>query len=143
MDSSVYYGDLDLGDELPTLEREVSERQVIEFLNAARIETDRENRFTSSAIARSEGLPEAIVPGAMNIAIMSTLITRWSPSVTILKLDVVFRGLVLHNRPIKITGVITDKEVVNGSPQIECDLVMENDEAIPLVIGKATVRFPN
>jgi len=31
---------------------------------------------------------------------------------------------------------------VDGSPQLECDVVMENEEGTPLVIGKATVELP-
>lgn len=142
MAEDIYYDDVDLGDELPSMEREVSDDQVVEFLGITRLEAGRPNRFTSSEVAKSEGLPEAIVPGAMNIAIMSTLITSWSPTVTLRKLDVVFRGMVLHNRPIKLTGLITDKDIVNGTPQLECDVVMENEEGTPLVIGKATVELP-
>ena len=142
MASEVYYDDVDLGDELPSMERQVSDYEVVEFLNIARIGEAKENRFTSAEAAKSEGLPEAIVPGAMNIAIMSTLITSWSPTVTLRKLDVVFRGMVLHNRPIKLTGLITHKDIVDGSPQLECDVVMENEEGTPLVSGKATVELP-
>lgn len=145
MPSDLYYDDVDLGDELPSLEREVTDDQVVEFLNITRItssEPGRESRFTSSEVARGEGLPEAIVPGAMNIAIMSTLVTGWSTRAVLRKLDVVFRGMVLHNRPIKLTGLVTDKDVVDGSPQLECDVVMENEEGTPLVIGKATVELP-
>ena len=142
MAEDIYYDDVDLGDELPSMEREVSDEQVVEFLGITRLEAGRPSRFTSSEVAKSEGLPEAIVPGAMNIAIMSTLITSWSSTVTLRKLDVVFRGMVLHNRPIKLTGLITDKDIVNGTPQLECDVVMENEEGTPLVIGKATVELP-
>ena len=142
MASEIYYDDVDLGDELPSMEREVTDDQVVEFLNIVRIGESKENRFTSSEVAKSEGLPEAIVPGAMNIAIMSTLITSWSPTVILRKLDVVFRGMVLHNRPIKLTGLITDKDMVDGTPRLECDVVMENEEGTPLVIGKATVELP-
>ena len=85
MASEVYYDDVDLGDELPSMERQVSDYEVVEFLNIARIGEAKENRFTSAEAAKSEGLPEAIVPGAMNIAIMSTLITSWSPTVTLRK----------------------------------------------------------
>ena len=50
------------------------------------------------------------MPGAMNIAIMSQLITGWSPTVRLKKLDVVFRSPVLHNRPLTLKGMITDKD---------------------------------
>ncbi len=137
----VYFDDVDLGDEVGPVERVVSDDQVIEFTQVWGRE-EGPTRFTSPEKARSEGLPEAIVPGAMNIAIMSQLITGWSPTVRLLKLDVVFRSPVLHNRPLTLSGMITDKDIVDGRPQIECDVTMENEEGIPHVIGKATVALP-
>ena len=138
---NVYFDDVDLGDEVGPVQRVVTDEQVIEFTEAWGRET-RPTRFTSREKAQSEGLPEAIVPGAMNIAIMSQLITGWSPSVTLRKLDVVFRSPVLHNRTLTLRGMITDKGIVDGDPRIECDVTMENEEGTPHVIGKATVSLP-
>ncbi len=137
----VYYDDVDLGDEVGPVERVVTDEQVIEFTQVWGRE-EGPTRFTSREKAQSEGLPEAIVPGAMNIAIMSQLITAWSPTVRLVKLDVVFRSPVLHNRPLTLRGMITDKDIVDGEPQIECDVTMENEEGTPHVIGKATVSLP-
>ena len=137
----VYFDDVDLGDEIGPVQRVVTDEQVIEFTESWGRET-RPTRFTSREEALSEGLPEAIVPGAMNIAIMSQLITGWSPSVTLRKLDVVFRSPVLHNRAVTLRGMITDKDIVDGDPRIECDVTMENEEGTPHVIGKATVSLP-
>ena len=139
--SDVYFDDVDLGDEVGPVVRVVSDDDVIEFTQVWGRE-EGPTRFTSPEKARSDGLPEAIVPGAMNIAIMSQLITAWSPTVRLLKLDVVFRSPVLHNRPLTLRGMITDKEVVDGDPRIECDVTMENEEGTPHVIGKATVYLP-
>ena len=140
-EDGVYYDDVDLGDEVGPVERIVSDDQVIEFTQVWGRE-EGPTRFTSREKAQSEGLPEAIVPGAMNIAIISQLITAWSPTVRLVKLDVVFRSPVLHNRPLTLRGMITDKDVVDGAPQIECDVTMENEEGTPHVIGKATVSLP-
>ncbi len=137
----IYFDDVDLGDEVGPVVREVTDDQVIEFTQVWGREAG-PTRFTSREKAQSEGLPEAIVPGAMNIAIMSQLITAWSPTVRLVKLDVVFRSPVLHNRPLTLRGMITDKDVVEGSPQIECDVTMENAEGVAHVIGKATVALP-
>ncbi len=139
-EQTVYYDDVDLGDEVGPVERVVTDDQVIEFTEAWGREMG-PTRFTSREAAQSEGLPEAIVPGAMNIAIMSQLITGWSPAVRLLKLDVVFRSPVLHNRPLTLRGMITDKGIVDGDAQIECDVTMENEEGTPHVIGKATVSL--
>ena len=137
----IYYDDIDLGDEVGPVERVVTDDQVIEFTQVWGRESG-PTRFTSREKAQSEGLPEAIVPGAMNIAIMSQLITGWSPTAKLKKLDVVFRSPVLHNRPLILKGMITDKDFVGDEPTIECDITMENEEGTPNVIGKAIVSLP-
>ena len=141
MVEEVYFDDVDLGDEIGPIERIVTDDQVIEFTQAWGRE-EGPTRFTSPEKARSEGLPEAIVPGAMNIAVMSQLITGWSPGVRLVNLDVVFRSPVLHNRPLTLQGMITDKDVVDGDPRVECDITMVNEEGTPHVIGKAIVSLP-
>ena len=138
---SFYFDDVDLGDEIGPVHRVVTDDQVIEFTQVWGREIG-PSRFTSREKAQSEGLPEAIVPGGMNIAIMSQLITGWSSSVTLRKLDVVFRSPVLHNRTLTLRGIITDKGIVDGDPRIECDVTMENEEGTPHVIGKAIVSLP-
>ena len=139
--TEVYYEDIELGDEIGPVRRVVTDEQVLEFVGVSHIERGN-SRFTSAKVALSEGLPNAIVPGAMNIAIMSQLITGWSPTVTLRKLDCVFRGLVPHNRPLTLRGLVTDKDIVDGTPRLDCDVVMENEDGTPLVIGKATVFVP-
>ena len=138
--SEIYFEDLELGDEIGPVRREVTDEQVRQFVGIWGRE-DRPNRFTSAEVAKSEGLPNAIVPGAMNIALMSQLITGWSSTAALRKLDVVFRGLVPHHQPLTLKGLITDKELVDGVPRLEVDIVMEDEEGTPLVIGKATVSI--
>jgi hypothetical protein len=73
---------------------------------------------------------------------MSQLFTGWAPTVTLKKLDVVFREIVTHNNLLQLKGIVTDKHVVDGEPQLECDVFMENEEGAYLVIGNATVVLP-
>ena len=46
-----------------------------------------------------------------------------------------FRGMVPHNRPLTLSGIITDKDVVEGEPRLECDVFLQNEEGTRLVIG--------
>ena len=140
--TGLFYDDVELGDEIGPVHREVTDEQVLQFVGIWGDPERGPSRFTSAEVAKSEGLPNPIVPGAMNIAIMSQLITGWSSTVTLRKLDVVFRGLVPHHRPLTLTGLVTDKGMVDGVPRLDVDVVMENDEGTPLVIGKATVSIP-
>jgi acyl dehydratase len=142
MKAALYYEDVEIGDELDPLERTVSLEQVQAFLAIRSPHRSGPTRFTDDAQARSEGLPGAIVPGAISTALMAQLLTAWSPTVTLKKLDVSFRQVVPHNVPLEIKGIVTAKHVVDNEPQVECDVFLENDEGTLHVIGHATVALP-
>ena len=139
--TDLYYEDVELGDEIGPVYREVTDADVLQALSVWGSQTG-PSRFTSADVAKSEGLPNPIVPGAMNIAIVGQLVTNWSSTVSLKKLDVVFRGMVPHHRPLTLKGLVTDKDLVDGVPQLDVDVVLENEEGTPLVIGKATVSIP-
>ena len=139
--ASLYFEDVEMGDDIGPIERVVSTDQVKEFVQVWGTQSG-PSRFTDPDTAKSEGLPGAIVPGAMTIALMSQIITGWSPSAALTKLDVVFRGMVPHDTALKLQGIVTDKRILDGQPRLECDLFMENPEGTRLVIGTATVHLP-
>lgn len=141
MSAELYYEDVEIGDELDTIERIVTLEQVQSFL-AIRGGVSGPSRFTDDAYAKSEGLPHAIVPGAMNTAMVAQLLTGWSPTVTVKKLDVSFRQVVPHNTPLELKGIITAKHVVDDEPQVECDVFLENEDGSMHVIGHAIVVLP-
>ena len=135
------YEDVEIGDDIGPVSRVVTNDHVRQFVGIWRSE-ESASRFTDDEVAKREGLPGPIVPGPMNVALVAQLITGWTPSVRIKKLDVVFRQLVRHDVPIQIAGVVTDKDVVDGEPRLECDVYMEGENGSRLVIGKATVTLP-
>ena len=142
MNEKLYFEDVDIGDEIGPVTRTVSDEEVIQFVSI-RDEKVTPSRFTSKEYANSEGLDEAIVPGAMNIALMSQVLTNWSETVCLLKIDVVFRGTVPHNKDLVFSGIITDKDETGESTKLECDIVMENSDGVKLVIGTGIIALPN
>lgn len=141
MNAKLYYEDIEIGDDIEAEERVVTLEQVRAFL-AIRSGESGPTRFTDDDHARSEGLPWAIVPGAMNTAIIAQLLTEWSPTVTLKKLDVSFRQVVPHNTPLELKGIVTAKNVVDNEPQVECDVFLESEEGTVHVIGHAIVVLP-
>lgn len=141
MNPALYYEDIEIGHEIGPLERTVTLEQVQTFL-AIRSARSGPTRFTDEAQAKSEGLPGPIVPGAVNTAMVAQLLTSWSPTVALKKLEVSFRQVVRHNTLLEIKGVVTGKQIRDQEPQVECDVFMENDEGATHVIGHATVVLP-
>lgn len=142
MKKNLYFEDVEIGDDIGPIKRSVTDEDVIEFLSVREKEIT-PSRFTSNEVANNEGMPEAIVPGPMNIALMSQILTDWSDTVCLLKIDVVFRQIVPHNNDLTFSGIVTDKDETGDSTKLECDVVMENSDGVKLVIGTGVIALPN
>jgi len=142
MKKNLYFEDVEIGDDIGPIKRSVTDEDVIEFVSVREKEIT-PSRFTSNEVANSEGMPEAIVPGPMNIALMSQILTDWSDTVCLLKIDVVFRQTVPHNNDLTFSGIVTDKDETGDSTKLECDVVMENSDEVKLVIGTGVIALPN
>jgi len=142
MKKNLYFEDVEIGDDIGPIKRSVTDEDVIEFVSVREKEIT-PSRFTSNEVANSEGMPEAIVPGPMNIALMSQILTDWSDTVCLLKIDVVFRQTVPHNIDLTFSGIVTDKDETGDSTKLECDVVMENSDGVKLVIGTGVIALPN
>ena len=142
MNPNIYFQDIELGDEIGPIERVVTDEEVLKFITVGD-RNPKPSRFTSREIAQSEGLPEAIIPGAMNIALMSQLVTGWAETVCLKKIDVVFRQTVPHNKPLTFTGIVTNKDESGETTDLECDITMENNDGVKMVIGNAEFALPN
>ena len=139
---NIYFEDVELGDDIGPVTRTVKSDQVFEFVSLREPDPN-PSRFTSEEAAKKEGLPNAIVPGAMNIALMSQRLTDWSQTVCLKKFDVGCRGMVPHEKALVFSGIVTDKDESGDSTDLECDIVMENQEGVRLVIGHAEFALPS
>ncbi len=136
LESGVRFEDVELGDDLPELEPDVSAERVRRFARAAGMNHP---RFTDPEKARAEGLPGAIVPGIMSQALLAVMIHRWAPGCTIRKLDTVFRAPVLvDSRPV-LRGVVTD--VDEDERTVEIDLTVADEAGETRVVGTAIVEL--
>jgi len=142
MKKNLYFEDVEIGDDIGPIKRSVTDEDVIEFVSVREKEIT-PSRFTSIEVANREGMPETIVPGPMNIALMSQILTDWSDTVCLLKIDVVFRQTVPHNIDLTFSGIVTDKDETGDSTKLECDVVMENSDGVKLVIGTGVIALPN
>ena len=143
----LYYEDVEIGDDIGPVHRTISDRQVREFVGIWVPGRDT-SRFTTEETAREHGQPAPIVPGAMSMAVVSQLLTGWSSTVTVRKVDVIFRQMVLHNAPLSVGGMVTDKRLNDGKPEVECDVFIDGSDGSDgsdgnrLVMGQALVTLP-
>ena len=129
-------GDVEFGEELPGFAPDTSLENVRRFVEAAGM---RAPRFTDHEGARREGLPGAMVPGVMSQAVLVAMLHRWAPDVEVVKIDTVFRAVVLADAPHRVSGVVTDLD--EEARIAEIDLTLTNEAGETRVLGTATVRF--
>jgi len=138
---TMFFEDVELGDEIGPLEKIASGTSVEEFCAIWGNPTP--NRFTSMEEATKANMTGPIVPGVMSMSLMAQLITDWAGPGALRDLDVVFRQPVPHDQPLIITGTINDTREENGENVVQCDILMTGAAGERYIIGTALVGLPN
>jgi len=137
-----YFEQVDIGDDLPTLEKHPTLEQVKGFCEVWTGRTS-SSRFTDAETATKEGFSGPIVPGIMSMAMLSQLLTDWSPNLSIVTLDTVFRQPVVQDHLYRLGGIVTDKKEEDGQNILECDVYIERvSDGNRHVNGTAVVTLP-
>jgi acyl dehydratase len=135
--NTLYFEDIEEGDELPGIDLFLSKEQVRRYASTANMYVP---RFTDDEGARAEGLPGMIAPGVMSMGLLARMISDWNRAALIQRIGTTFRSPVLPDRNIHLRGAITQKNEANHT--VECDIWIENDDGERWVIGTATVTVP-
>lgn len=130
------FEDVELGDELPVEHPDVSLPRIQQWCDAAGQQFP---RFLDHEAARAEGLPGALVPGIMNQGFLLAMLHRWAPGATVRRIDTVFRGQMLIETELTITGAVTD--VDEEERTVEVDLTVVGPDGRTGVIGTAVLAF--
>ena len=128
------YDEVEFGEDLPEIPVDVSMPNVRTFCESTGMLA---GRFLDHEEARSEGLPQAIVPGIMSQGILVTMVHRWAPGCQVSKIDTVFRAPVLVDSAPTCRAVVTDKD--DDARTVEIDLTIVNEQGETRVMGTATV----
>lgn len=130
------FNDVEFGEDLPTIQPDVSMPNVKVFAKAAKMEA---GRFIDHEDARKNGLPGAIVPGIMSQGILVALIHQWAPNAEILNVDTIFRATLLVDSQPTASGVVTD--IDEETKVIEIDLTLKNEKGETPVMGTARITL--
>jgi acyl dehydratase len=135
---TLYFADIEEGDELPPIDLFLSKEHVRQYAKAANMYFP---RFTDDEAARAEGLPGIIAPGVMSLGLLARLISDWNHAAVITRIGTTFRSPVLPDRALHLRGAVTQKNPDDHT--IECDIWMENDDGERWVVGTATAVVPS
>ncbi len=136
MTKTLSFDDVELGDDLPNETPDVSMAKVTNFCRSAKHVFE---RFIDHEAAKKEGFPAAIVPGIMSQGLLASMIHRWAPNSSIQSIDTVFRGSLLVDSQITMTGAVTD--IDETTMTVELDLAITAQDGRTGVIGTAKVKF--
>jgi acyl dehydratase len=134
-----YFEEIEIGDEIEELEICPSTEDVVRYVTVAHMQS---GRFTDDEYARNEGLPGAIVPGNMSLGFLSRMLTDYFPQGTLKTIAANFRATVPHNIPLICSGVVTEKQTIDGEHVAFCDVLLTNEEGDRYVQGTAQIVLP-
>jgi hypothetical protein len=135
-----YFEDVELGDEVPALERRATPEAVRLFVDVARRKNVK--LFTESEAARKVGSSKPIVPGDLAMAYITQALRKWAPEATIDVLDVIFRQPMSHMELLRAGGLVTDLGD-SSDGLVACDVFVIGERGERLLLGTAQLTMPS
>lgn len=140
MNSSIYYNDVNIGDELPTLIKHPTPKHLVMFAGAA---CDFYEAHYDKDFAEEAGLPGIIIQGMLSASYLAQVVTDWiGESGTLKKLSTRNQQVLFPNQDIICKGVVSDKSINGDEYFVECEIWAENDKGEKAVLLTAIVALP-
>ena len=141
MAEQIYFEDVTEGMELPTLEKNPTTRQLVQYAGSS---GDFYEIHYDKDYAIGNELPGPIIHGALKNAWLGQLVTDWiGDSGVLKKLSCQYRGMDVPAETMRIKGKVVKKSNDNGERLVECEIWGENSEGKVTTPGKATVTLPS
>ena len=140
MPNQPYYDSVEIGQELPVLEKHPSTRQLVKYAGAS---GDFYEIHYDLEFARTTGLEGVIIHGALKNAFLAQIVTDWmGPAGRLKKLSVQYRGMDIPGDLLKIKGEVAEKWHADGENLVRCTLSLENHNGDKTTTGEAVVSLP-
>ena len=137
MNQNLYFEDIKIGMEIPTIKKNPTTQQLVKYAGAS---GDFYQIHYDIDYAKNNGLPGVILHGALKNAFLGQVITDWIGNSGKLKmLEVQYKGMDLPGTPVYAKGIVTD---IIDENNINCDLWLETDKGDKTTVGKAIIQLP-
>ncbi len=141
MAKQVFFEDIEVGLEIPSLVKHPTTRQLVMWAGASR---DFAEMHYDKDAALARGLPGVIVHGAFKAACLGQLMTDWIGEAGWLKeLRCEYRGLDLPGVDMSCRGTVTRKYREGDEYLVDCEIWTENPKGEKTTVGMATVALPS
>ena len=132
----VYAEDVSVGTRIRPLVKRPTTRQLVQYAGAS---GDFYEIHYDQGYARSAGLPNVIVHGALKSAFLAQALGEWiGEGGALLKLDVQYQGMDAVNERITCAGTVSS---ILGGGLVECGVWTERDDGVRTTVGKAVVSL--
>jgi acyl dehydratase len=137
----VYWEDVTEGMELPSLVKEPTTRQLVQYAGAS---GDFYEIHYDKDFALANGLAGPILHGALKNAFLGQLVTDWmGPLGRLRRLACQYRGMDFPGQPVTVKGTVTRRYQEQGRFLVDCNLWLENSQGQTTTPGSATVALPS
>ncbi len=138
-ENQLCFDDVSVGDALPETNAAPSELQIFFFSaasnNGHRIHYD-------LPYAKTEGLPNILVQGPLQSAILAKMLTDWvGPSGRLIRIAIQNRGNAFPNEKLTYGGVVVGKREEDDQLLVDCEIFERNESGAVLMPGTATVSL--
>ena len=137
MTQQVYFEDVQVGDEIPTLVKQPSPRQLVKWAGAS---GDYYEIHYDSDFARKNQLGDVVVHGRLKAAFLGQLLTDWiAPNGAVKKMSCRYKGTDPVEEDMLIRGTVTAKR---EDGLVDLDVWTERPDGSKTTQGTATVELP-
>ena len=141
MAEQVFFEDVEVGQEIPILQKNCSTQQLVMWAGAS---GDFYQIHYDQAFARNTGLGQVVVHGALKHAFLGQLLHDWvAPRGRVEKLGCQYRAMDYPDQDITCKGVVTGKHTEGGHCTVELDVWTENPNGQKTTPGTARVILPS
>jgi len=136
----LYYEDVQVGAEIPSVERSATTEQLVRYHAAA---GDWDRIHFDYPYARSVGFPDVILQGMLKAGWLAQMISDWAgPKIWVKKFGTQYRQIDLPLDPLTSRGRVTNKYVKGTEHLVVLEVWVQNGKGEVTTRGTATVRFP-
>jgi hydroxyacyl-ACP dehydratase HTD2-like protein with hotdog domain len=141
MQSQVYFEDVEVGQEIPSLTKNVNTVNILMYVAAVWL-MDRIH-FDNPYAVKRRGLPDIVAPGNMAGDYYVQLLNDWTGEKGRLKkIGLQFRSFMIPGNVLTCGGRITGKLVEDSKGRVELELWIRNQDGVVCVPGKGVVELP-
>lgn len=141
MTSHVYFEDVAVGQDIPSLIKPVNTVNIAMYIATVWL-MDRIH-FDHLFSVKRRGLPSIVAPGNMACDYYVQLLNEWvGDKGALRKLSVQFRSFMLPDKTLTCAGKVLATRIEEGRGLVDLELTITNNEGVLCVPGKATVELP-